>query len=77
MNIKERFLAVMDSIGKQKRKYGSYGLITFGFFWLIEHLLTSGFTWDIYQSITCHGAWAGIVPIIAGFLLGARWRKPK
>jgi hypothetical protein len=74
MNLKERFLAVMQSIGKQKRKYGSYTLIGVGAMVLVEHLFSSGFTWDIYQGITCHGFWLGIVPIIAGFLLGARWK---
>jgi len=76
MNVKERWLAVTGSILQQKRKYGSYTLIGVGAMVLVEHLFSSGFTWDIYQGITCHGSW-GVIMIIAGFLLGARWRRPK
>jgi len=70
-----RLSQITDYILKNKRKYASYILIIIGMAGLADHLLTSGFTWDVEQGWECHGFWLGILPIIIGFLLGARWRR--
>ena len=61
--------------GSQKRKYGSYVLIVLGAGGVIEHLMTTGYSWDVYQDITCHGMYLGILPLITGILLSVRWKK--
>jgi hypothetical protein len=62
--------------GSQKRKYGSYALIVIGFGGVIEHLLTTGFSWDLAtQDITCHGFYLGILPLLVGIAMSVRWKK--
>lgn len=61
--------------GSQKRRYISYFLIIVGFGGVVEHLLTTGYSWDVYQDITCHGMYLGIIPLFVGILLSVRWRK--
>jgi len=75
MQVTKRFKNYIRKVKKQKRKYASYVLILSGFGMLVEHLLVSGATWDIYQLYTCHG-FVGFILIAVGFLLGAR-RKNK
>jgi len=69
-----RFRKYLAKIKRQKRKYASYVLILSGFGMLVEHLLTSGATWDIYQLYTCHG-FVGFMLILVGFLIGARYKS--
>jgi len=70
----DRLKSYLKKIKTQKRKYASYVLILSGFGMLVEHLLVSGATWDIYQLHTCHG-FVGFMLILVGFLIGARYKS--
>jgi len=70
----DRLKSYLKKIKTQKRKYASYVLILSGFGMLVEHLLVSGATWDIYQNVTCHG-FVGFMLILVGFLVGARYKS--
>jgi len=75
MTVWERVCSCWSRICHHKRLYGSYILIVIGSAGLIEHLLTTGYSWHIYQHVTCHGFWLGIVPILIGFLLSAKRKE--
>ena len=74
MQVTKRFKNYLKKVKTQKRKYASYVLILSGFGMLVEHLLVSGATWDIYQNVTCHG-FVGFMLILVGFLVGARYKS--